>query len=43
MFQSGKSWLIFDTPFFAYFRHIQKYAPDFKHYYLREFLSEIQL
>ena len=35
--------LIFDMPIFANFRHIPKYAPDFEHQYLREFLSEIQL
>ena len=30
-FKLNNVWLIFDTPFFANFSHMQKYAAEFKH------------
>ncbi len=30
-FKLNNVWLIFDTPFFATFSHIQKYAAEFEH------------
>ena len=42
-FKLSNVWLIFNTPFFANFSHVQKYAAEFELKHLGEFLINIQL